>query len=150
MRFRDGALLAHLGHPDMRVPISFALTYPNRAATPVAPLDLGAGLDLHFEAPDNEVFPLLVLARLAAERGGTYPCAFSAANEVAVAAFLDGKIGFGRIPNVVADALDQVDGGSARDLDELVAADGEARVAAGENVRRLRTTGDFVTGFRRR
>ena len=84
VRFRDGASLAHLGYPDMRVPISFALTYPERAATPVPPLDLSA-LTLEFEAPDLETFPLLALAREAGERGGTYPCAYNAANEVAVA-----------------------------------------------------------------
>ena len=92
MRFRDGAALAHLGYPDMRVPISYALTYPERAATPVAPLDLASGLTLEFHAPDLETFPLLALAREAGERGGTYPCAFNAANEVAVAAFLEGRL----------------------------------------------------------
>src|SRR3954463_16828642 len=97
VRFRDGALLAHLGQPDMRVPISFALTYPERAVVPAEPLDLAAGLDLHFEAPDAGSFPLLPLAREAGERGGTYPCAYNAANEVAVAAFLDGRIGFPEI-----------------------------------------------------
>src|SRR4051812_31021756 len=88
VRFRDGACLAHLGYPDMRVPISFALTYPERAATPIPQLDLAGGLTLEFGAPDLETFPLLRLAREAGERGGTYPCAFNAANEVAVAAFL--------------------------------------------------------------
>ena len=73
VRFRDGAALAHLGLPDMRVPISFALTYPERAATPVPPLDLAAGLTLEFEAPDLEAFPLLALAREAGEAGGTIP-----------------------------------------------------------------------------
>src|SRR5205085_2032576 len=82
VRFRDGALLAHLGHPDMRVPISFALTYPERAATPAPPLDL-AGLTLEFEAPDEQAFPMLRLAREAGERGGGHPAAFNAANEVA-------------------------------------------------------------------
>ena len=76
----------------MRVPISFALTYPERAATDVPQLDLAGGLTLEFEAPDLETFPLLALARAAGERGGTYPCAFNAANEVAVAAFLDGRL----------------------------------------------------------
>ena len=90
VRFRDGAALAHLGYPDMRVPISYALTYPDRAATPVPPLDLASGLTLEFHAPDLETFPMLALAREAGERGGTYPCAYNAANEVAVAAFLDG------------------------------------------------------------
>ena len=130
VRFRDGALLAHLGRPDMRVPISFALTYPERAAVPAEPLDLAAGLDLHFEAPDPASFPLLPLAREAGERGGTYPCAYNAANEVAVAAFLDGRIGFPEIADTVADALEQVEGAPARDLDDLVAADAESRRAA--------------------
>src|SRR5438270_1967433 len=82
VRFRDGAALAHLGYPDMRVPIPFALTYPDRAATPVPQLDLASGLTLEFEAPDLETFPLLALGLRAGERGGTYPCAFNAANEV--------------------------------------------------------------------
>jgi len=130
VRFRDGALLAHLGRPDMRVPISFALTYPERGPVPAEPLDLAAGLELRFEAPDAETFPLLPLARTAGERGGTYPCAYNAANEVAVAAFLAGQIGFLEIAETVAAALDRVDGAPARDLDDLVAADAEARRAA--------------------
>src|ERR1700747_2361151 len=85
VRFRDGAALAHLGYPDMRVPISYALTYPERAATPVPALDLAGGLTLEFEAPDAETFPLLALARAAGEAGGTNPCVYNAANEVAVA-----------------------------------------------------------------
>ena len=127
VRFRDGAALAHVGYPDMRVPISYALTYPERRATPVPQLDLSEPLTLEFEPPDPERFPLLPLAREAGERGGTYPCAFNAANEVAVAAFLDRRIGFLEIAPLVEDALGRVDGASARDLDELVAADGEAR-----------------------
>jgi len=130
VRFRDGALLAHLGNPDMRVPISFALGYPDRPAVPVEPLDLAAGLDLHFEAADGDTFPLLPLARAAGERGGTFPCAFNAANEVAVAAFLDGRIGFGEIAGTVAAALESIDGAPARDLEDLVAADEEARRVA--------------------
>ncbi|HEX6701603.1 MAG TPA: 1-deoxy-D-xylulose-5-phosphate reductoisomerase, partial [Gaiellaceae bacterium] len=101
VRFRDGAALAHLGYPDMRVPISFALTYPERAPTPVAPLDLAGGLTLEFAEPDLETFRLLPLAREAGERGGTYPCAFNAANEVAVAAFLAGRLPFLGIADVV-------------------------------------------------
>ena len=73
VRFRDGAALAHLGYPDMRAPISFALTYPDRAATPVPSLDLSRPLTLEFEPPDLETFPLLRLAREAGERGGTLP-----------------------------------------------------------------------------
>ncbi len=128
--FRDGAALAHLGYPDMRVPISFALTYPERAETPVPSLDLAAGLTLQFEAPDVETFPMLRLAREAGERGGTYPCAFNAANEVAVAAFLDGRLRFVEIASVVEDALAGCGGAPAHDLAELVAADASARELA--------------------
>ena len=127
VRFRDGGALAHVGYPDMRVPISYALTYPDRAATSLPGLDLAAGLTLEFHAPDLDTFPLLAHARRAGEEGGTYPCAFNAANEVAVAAFLDGRLPFLGIADVVADALDVADGFPARDFDELVAADAAAR-----------------------
>jgi 1-deoxy-D-xylulose-5-phosphate reductoisomerase len=129
VRFRDGAALAHLGYPDMRVPISYALTYPERAGTSVLGLDLAAGLVLEFDAPDLDVFPLLGLAREAGERGGTYPCAYNAANEVAVAAFLAGRIGFLDIASLVAEALATVPGAPARSLDELIEADAGARRA---------------------
>ena len=111
----------------MRVPISFALTYPDRRATSVPGLDFAAGLQLEFEPPDLERFPLLALAQASGQRGGTYPCAFNAANEVAVAAFLDGRIRFAEIARLVEDALEEVDGTSARDLAELVEADEQAR-----------------------
>jgi 1-deoxy-D-xylulose-5-phosphate reductoisomerase len=127
VRFRDGAALAHLGYPDMRVPISYALTYPERAATPLPALDLAAGLTLEFHAPDLETFPLLAYARRAGEEGGTYPCVFNAANEIAVAAFLEGRLPFLGIAEVVSHALDLADGSPARDLGELVAADAAAR-----------------------
>ena len=127
VRFRDGAALAHLGYPDMRVPISFALTYPDRAATPVPPLDFSDGLALEFEPPDLETFPLLALARQAGEQAGTYPCAYNAANEVGVAAFLDGRLPFLAIAETVEETLAAVDGAAAHDLDELYEADGEAR-----------------------
>jgi 1-deoxy-D-xylulose-5-phosphate reductoisomerase len=130
VRFRDGATLAHLGYPDMRVPISYALTYPARAATSLPSLDVASGLTLEFHAPDLETFPLLALARRAGEKGGSYPCIFNAANEVAVAAFLDGRLPFLGIAEVVALALDSVDGSPARDLDELVAVDNAARTHA--------------------
>jgi 1-deoxy-D-xylulose-5-phosphate reductoisomerase len=126
VRFRDGAALAHLGYPDMRAPISYALTYPERAATPLAPLDL-TSLSLVFEAPDLETFPMLALAREAGEKRGTYPCVFNAANEAAVAAFLEGRIPFLDIAALVADALGRADGTPARDLDELVEVDRAAR-----------------------
>jgi 1-deoxy-D-xylulose-5-phosphate reductoisomerase len=126
VRLRDGALLAHIGLPDMRVPISYALTYPERASTAVPQLDLH-GLVLSFEPPDTEAFPLLALARAAGERGGTAPCAYNAANEVAVEAFLEGRIGFLDIAAIVEETLGVVDGAPARDLDDLIAADAEAR-----------------------
>ena len=127
VRLRDGAALAHLGYPDMRVPISFALSYPGRSATPLQPLDFSSGLELEFHAPDLEVFPLLALAREAGEQGGTFPCAFNAANEVAVQSFLEGRIRFLDIDAAVADVLARVDGAPARDVDELVQADRKAR-----------------------
>ena len=130
VRFRDGAALAHLGYPDMRVPISYALTYPERAATPIPDLDLASGLTLEFHAPDVETFPLLALARGAAEDGGTYPCAFNAANEVAVAAFLEGRLPFLAIAEVVEQTLAATDGSAARDLEDLVEADATARELA--------------------
>jgi 1-deoxy-D-xylulose-5-phosphate reductoisomerase len=126
VRFRDGAALAHLGYPDMRAPISYALTYPERAATPLAPLDL-TSLTLAFEAPDLETFPMLALARAAGEKGGTYPCVFNAANEAAVGSFLEGRIRFLDIAALVADALERAGGAPARDLDELVEVDRTAR-----------------------
>jgi len=136
VRFRDGGAIAHLGYPDMRVPISYALTYPERAATPVPSLDLTAGPLEFFEA-DEETFRMLPLAREAGERGGTYPCAYNAANEEAVRAFLDGRIGFLDIPVLVEEALARVDGAPARDLDELREADREARLVFAAASRRL-------------
>jgi 1-deoxy-D-xylulose-5-phosphate reductoisomerase len=137
VRLRDGASLAHLGYPDMRVPISYALTYPARAATPIAPLDLAGGLVLEFGAPDEDAFPCLRLARAAGETGGTAPCVLNAANEVAVAAFLDGALPFLGIPDVVERTLATVDTAPAGALDELVAADAEARRIASGLTREL-------------
>jgi 1-deoxy-D-xylulose-5-phosphate reductoisomerase len=137
VRFRDGAALAHLGYPDMRVPISFALTYPERAETPIAPLDLAAGLILEFSAPDEDAFPCLALARAAGEAGRTAPCVLNAANEVAVASFLDGRLPFLGIPEVVERTLNAIDAAPARDLEELGAIDAEARRVASAHTREL-------------
>jgi 1-deoxy-D-xylulose-5-phosphate reductoisomerase len=134
VRFRDGASLAHLGYPDMRVPISYALTYPERAATPIDGLDFMNGLTLEFEAPDVETFPMLALARRVGESGGTHPCAYNAANEVAVAAFLAGRLPFLGIAGVVEDTLTAVGGAPAGDLEELTEADGQARRLAEQAV----------------
>jgi 1-deoxy-D-xylulose-5-phosphate reductoisomerase len=132
VRFRDGAALAHLGYPDMRVPISYALTYPERSATPVEPLDLAGGLTLEFLAPDEDAFPCLALARAAGEAGGTAPCVLNAANEVAVARFLGGTLPFLGIAEVVERTLAACDAPPARDLDDLLAVDAEARRRAGD------------------
>jgi len=137
VRFRDGAVLAHLGYPDMRVPISYALTYPDRAATPIAPLDLASGLILEFSGPDEEAFPALRLARAAGEEGGTAPCVLNAANEVAVASFLDGRLPFLGIPEVVERTLSTVPTRTAADIADLVAVDAEARRVAGALTREL-------------
>ena len=137
VRLRDGAALAHVGYPDMRVPISYALTYPERAATPIAPLDLASGLILEFSAPDEDAFPCLALARAAGEAGDTAPCVLNAANEVAVESFLDGRLPFLGIGDVVERTLAQIDCVPARDLDELVAMDAQARRVASALTRAL-------------
>jgi 1-deoxy-D-xylulose-5-phosphate reductoisomerase len=137
VRLRDGAALAHVGYPDMRVPISYALTYPERAATPVPPLDLASGLILEFSAPDEDAFPCLALARAAGEAGGTAPCVLNAANEVAVEAFLAGELPFTGIPEVVERTLSSVAPTPATSLDELVERDAEARRVAGALTREV-------------
>jgi 1-deoxy-D-xylulose-5-phosphate reductoisomerase len=137
VRFTDGASLAHMGYPDMRVPISFALTYPERAATPIPALDLAGGLILEFSPPDEEAFPCLALARAAGEAGRTVPCVLNAANEVAVAAFLDGRLPFLSIPEVVERTLNAIEGPVAHDLEELTAVDAEARRVASTHTREL-------------
>jgi 1-deoxy-D-xylulose-5-phosphate reductoisomerase len=129
VRFRDGAALAHLGYPDMRVPISYALTYPERAATPLPPLDL-ASLTLEFSQPDTETFPMLSLAQAAGREGGSAPCVYNAANEVAVAAFLAGRLPFLGISEVVGETLAAAGADPVRDLDDLVDADRAARELA--------------------
>jgi 1-deoxy-D-xylulose-5-phosphate reductoisomerase len=123
----DGASLAHLGHPDMRVPISYALHHPERADVPVPRLDLAAVGSLTFEAPDEEAFPCLRLAREAAELGGTAPCVLNAADEVAVHAFLSGRLSFTAIPRVIEDTLAAVDPRPLRHFSDLLAVDAEAR-----------------------
>jgi 1-deoxy-D-xylulose-5-phosphate reductoisomerase len=129
VRFRDGASLAHLGYPDMRVPISYALTYPERAATPLAPLDLDS-LTLEFSRPDTETFPMLSLARAAGQAGGSAPCVYNAANEVAVAAFLGGRLPFLGIPEVVGETLATAGTEPIHDVDDLVETDRSAREIA--------------------
>ena len=130
VHLNDGASLAHLGYPDMRVPISYALHHPDRVDVPVPPLDLVELGQLTFEAPDLEAFPCLRLAREAAEVGGTAPCVLNAANEIAVHAFLQGDLPFTGIAGVVDRTLEAVPPVSVRHFSDLYAADTEAREAA--------------------
>jgi 1-deoxy-D-xylulose-5-phosphate reductoisomerase len=130
----DGAALAHLGYPDMRVPISYALHYPERVDVPVRPLDLAAVGALTFEPVDTDVFACLRLAREAALAGGTAPCVLNAANEVAVHAFLDRGLGFLDIPAVIEETLERLPPGPVRAFESLYEADREARAVASELV----------------
>jgi 1-deoxy-D-xylulose-5-phosphate reductoisomerase len=130
----DGAALAHLGHPDMRVPIAYALHYPERVDVPVRPLDLAELASLTFERPDLDAFPCLRLAREAALAGGTGPCVLNAANEVAVHAFLGGRLGFMGIPTVIERTLERVGARGVHSFDSLYEADARAREVAGELV----------------
>jgi 1-deoxy-D-xylulose-5-phosphate reductoisomerase len=131
----DGATLAHLGHPDMRVPISYALHYPERADVDVPRLDLAAVGELTFEAPDPETFACLRLARQAGEAGGTAPCVLNAADEVAVAAFLDGRIGFEAIGAAIEGVLEEMPAVPLTHFEDLFAVDAEARRRAEDQVR---------------
>jgi 1-deoxy-D-xylulose-5-phosphate reductoisomerase len=130
----DGATLAHLGYPDMRVPIAYALHFPERAEVPVRTLDLVELGVLTFEAVDLDAFPCLRLAREAAEAGGTAPCVLNAANEVAVHAFLDGRLPFLGIGDVIERALERLDVGRVHSFDSLYDADRDARALAAELV----------------
>lgn len=132
----DGAVIAHLGMPDMRVPIAYALHYPDRADLPVRRLDLVSVGSLTFEPVDLVTFPCLALARDAAMAGGTAPCILNAANEVAVHAFLGGRIGFTRIPEVIAETLEAMEVGRLREFEGLFAADRGARDMAREIIER--------------
>jgi 1-deoxy-D-xylulose-5-phosphate reductoisomerase len=134
VEYADGSVLAQLGPADMRTPIAYCLAWPERMATPMAPLDLVAIGRLDFEAPDEDRFPALRLARHALEAGGARPAILNAANEVAVAAFLARRIGFLEIAAIVADTLDRYDPPVPETLDDVLAIDGEARTIAGERV----------------
>jgi 1-deoxy-D-xylulose-5-phosphate reductoisomerase len=126
----DGGVLAHLGCPDMRVPIAYALHHPERTELAVQRLDLAAIGSLTFERPDLDAFPALRLAREAAVAGGTAPCVLNAANEVAVHAFLAGQISFPRIAAVIEDALDELGSEPLGEFEALFEADRRAREVA--------------------
>ncbi|AIT79303.1 1-deoxy-D-xylulose-5-phosphate reductoisomerase [Novosphingobium pentaromativorans] len=130
VEYRDGSTLAQLGPSDMRVPIASALAWPERMDTPCAPLDLAEIGELTFRKPDEERFPATRLAREAAQAGGGIPAVLNAANEVAVAAFLNGQIGFTRIAAHVEDVLGSFAPPAPTGLAEVLAVDGEARARA--------------------
>ncbi|HEX3873906.1 MAG TPA: 1-deoxy-D-xylulose-5-phosphate reductoisomerase [Solirubrobacteraceae bacterium] len=130
----DGSSLAHLGYPDMRVPISYALHHPQRAPLPVAPLDLVALGSLTFEAVDIDAFPCLRLSREAALAGGTAPCVLNAANEIAVHAFLAGRLAFLGIADVIDAVLDQLGSQPVRAFETLFEVDRRARELARDQV----------------
>jgi 1-deoxy-D-xylulose-5-phosphate reductoisomerase len=135
VHLNDGASIAHLGYPDMRVPISYALHYPERADVPGPALDLTAVGDLAFEHPDEDTFACLRLAREAARAGGTAPCVMNAANEVAVEAFLDRRLRFVDIPALVERALEDAPTEPVGHFEDLYRADAAARERARELLR---------------
>jgi 1-deoxy-D-xylulose-5-phosphate reductoisomerase len=137
VHLNDGSSLAHLGYPDMRVPISYALHYPERTDVEVPQLDLAAAGSLTFESPDLETFACLRLALEAGAAGGTAPCVLNAADEVAVAAFLEERIPFTAIPAVIERVLEEMPASPVSHFDDLFAADAEARERSQEQVREL-------------
>jgi len=130
VQYVDGSVLAQMGNPDMRTPIAYALAYPMRIDSGVAPLDLFKVATLDFVAPDFERFPCLALAYQALRTGGTAPAILNAANEVAVDAFLNRKISFLDIPLLISDVLATHASVAANTLDDVLLADAQARIAA--------------------
>jgi 1-deoxy-D-xylulose-5-phosphate reductoisomerase len=126
----DGSVLAQLGTPDMRTPISYTLAWPQRMEAPSARLDLGDIATLTFEAPDSERFPALRLARAALKTGGSAPTILNASNEEAVAGFLAEKVGFLDIPRIVEETLEKMPGSDIRSVEDVLAVDAEARRVA--------------------
>lgn len=130
VHLNDGSTLAHLGYPDMRVPISYALNHPTREDVPVHQLDLASVGSLTFEAPDRDAFPCLRLAEQAGRQGGSAPCVMNAANEIAVDAFLAGELPFTGIPAIIEGTLDKLPSEPVVHFSQLAAIDEEARSTA--------------------
>ena len=130
VEFEDGSLIAQLGVTDMRLPIQYALTYPERVDTELSPLDLDSAMSLDFHPPDRERFPAIGLAYQALAMGGTAPATLNAANEVAVEAFLSDRIGFLTIAEVLAETLSRLETREANDLETVLEADRRAREEA--------------------
>ena len=129
VEFVDGSWKGHFGQPDMRIPIQFALTAPDRAPSPARPFSL-AGLDLQFETPDREAFPAIEIAFDAGRKAGSAPAVMNAADEIAVEAFLQGRLGFLSITEIVARTLETVDWRVVTKVDDVVSVDREARSTA--------------------
>lgn len=132
VEYQDGSFIAHLGIPDMKIPIAYALTFPERLKLELPRLDLATAPNLEFHQPDLAKFPALKLAYQVCAAGGTMPAVFNAANEVAVAAFLKGDISFPGISRIVTDTVSQQPHSKASNLEDILAADHEARVQAGQ------------------
>ncbi len=135
VEFSDGSVKAHLGTTDMRIPIQYALSYPERWDAPVAPLDFTKLGSLEFAAPDIDTFRCLALARLAGEQGGTLPCVMNAANEIAVAAFLDGQGSYLGIAECVEATMNAHSVQQVESVDQLLEIDAWARSFARQNIR---------------
>jgi 1-deoxy-D-xylulose-5-phosphate reductoisomerase len=133
----DGSTIAQLSRPDMRLPIGYALAWPDRIGTPFGRIDWASCGPLEFEAPDHEAFPCLGLAYAAGRRGGTAPALLNAANEEAVAAFLGGRIAWVGIPDVLESVLSRHDGGQADGVDAVIEADRQGREAARREIERI-------------
>jgi 1-deoxy-D-xylulose-5-phosphate reductoisomerase len=137
VEFIDGSVLAQLGAPDMRIPIAYALAWPDRMATPAQRLDLAAVAQLDFEKPDLELFPALRVARQALEAGGAAPVVLNAANEVAVAAFLGGAIRFPEIAELVERALQDMEAQAPAAIEEVLDIDRATRSCVDELIREV-------------
>ena len=137
VQYVDGSVLAQLGNPDMRTPIAYGLAYPQRIDAGVEPLDLFKIAQLNFSAPDFERFPCLAIAYRALRAGGTAPSLMNAANEIAVEAFLQKRIAFLDIPRLIADILDELPYVTVNNLEDVLQADAQARVAAQNWISRL-------------
>ena len=135
--YRDGSVLAQMGTPDMRTPIAHALAWPQRIEAGVRRLNLAQMNDLSFREPDLQRFPCLGLAFEAVRQGGSAPATLNAANEVAVEWFLEGRIGFDRIPQLVEETLERAQLRRLGDLDEVLEQDRQARRIAAEIAERL-------------
>jgi 1-deoxy-D-xylulose-5-phosphate reductoisomerase len=138
VEYVDGSVIAQLSNPDMRVPIAHALAYPERIASGARPLDLAGMRNLSFERPDPQRFPCLPLAYAALRAGGTAPAALNAANEVAVDAFLAGRLPFSAIPGVIEGTMDSLEFTQGETLGEVLEIDNLARRKAGERIRMAR------------